>query len=89
MLQSIPGCKHLQIPPHITCTHAIAYHHTVYDAILNAVPDNAIDVALWVRKHLAIDQFYSYSLRPSSFLTRPVIAAQENMMFKETRVFED
>jgi hypothetical protein len=85
----IPGCQHLQIPTLITCTHAIAYHHTVYDAILNAVPDNAIDVALWVRTHLAIDQFYTFSLRPLSFLTCPVIAAQENMMSEETRVFDD
>jgi hypothetical protein len=89
LLQSVPGCKYLQIPAQISCTHAIAYHHTVYDAILNAVPDNAIDVALWVRTHLAIDQFYTYSLRPLSFLTCPVIAAQENMMSEETRLFDD
>jgi hypothetical protein len=89
LLQSVAGCKHLQIPTEIRCTHAIAYHHTVYDAILNAVPDNAIDVVPWVRTHLAIDQFYTYSLRASSFLTCPVIAAQENMMSEETRLFDD
>lgn len=88
-LQSIPGCPHLQIPAQITCTHAIAYHHSVYDAILNAVPDNAIDVARWVRTHLAIDQFYTFSLRASSFLTCPVIASQESILSKETRVFDD
>ena len=89
LLQSVPGCQHLQIPDHITCLHAIAYHHTVYDAILNAVPDNAIDVARWVGTHLATDQFYTYSLRPLSFLTCPVIAAQENMMSEEIRAFDD
>ena len=88
-LKNIPGCRHLLIPTLITCTHAIAYHHTIYDAILNAVPDNAVDVALWVGKHLAIDQFYTRRLGASSFLTWPVIAAQEVLLSEEARVFED
>jgi hypothetical protein len=52
-------------------------------------PDNVIDAALWVRTHLAINQFYTYSLKASSVLTCPVIAAQENMMSEEARVFDD
>jgi hypothetical protein len=77
--RTIPGCRHLVIPDSITCTHAIAYHHTVYDAILNAVPANATDVALWARTHRAIDQFYTYSLRASSFLTWPIVSTQTSI----------
>jgi len=46
--RSVQGCRNLMAPTVITCTHAIAYHHSVYDAILGAVPDNAPDVALWL-----------------------------------------
>ncbi len=88
-LQQIPGCEHLLIPGRITCTHAIAYHHSVYDAILDAVPENPVDVALWIREHLAIDQFYTMSLGASSLLTWPVIATQSSILGEETGVFED
>jgi hypothetical protein len=88
-LLNITGCQHLLSPGLISCTHAIAYHHTVYDAILNAVPENAVDLAMWVRTHLAIDQFYTRSLKPSSFLTWPVIATQESILCEEVRVFDN
>jgi hypothetical protein len=87
--RTVPECRHLVIPDSITCTHAIAYHHTVYDAILNAVPANATDVALWARTHLAVDQFYTYSLRASSYLTWPVISTQSSILGSEERVFDD
>jgi hypothetical protein len=88
-LQPIPGCEHLLIPGRITCTHAIAYHHSVYDAILDAVPESPVDVALWIRQHLAIDQFYTARLGASSLLTWPVIATQSSILEEETGVFED
>jgi hypothetical protein len=88
-LQKIPGCEHLVIPSRITCTHAIAYHHSVYDAILDAIPESAVGVALWIREHLAIDQFYTASLGAASLLTWPVIATQSSILEAETGVFED
>jgi GR25 family glycosyltransferase involved in LPS biosynthesis len=87
-LKEAPGCPHLLIPEWITCTHAIAYHHTVYDAILNAVPEDVVDAALWIRAHLAIDQFYTTKMGVKSFLTQPVIAAQECLLDQESREFE-
>jgi len=89
MLQKIPECEHLVVPGQITCTHAIAYHHSVYDAILDAIPENPVDVALWIRKHLAIDQFYTGHLEASALLTWPVIATQTSILAAETGVFED
>jgi len=88
-LRAVPGCEHLVIPAQITRTHAIAYHHTIYDAILNAVPDTAADVAVWTRAHLAIDQFYTASLPASRFMVYPVIATQDSIRASETRVFDE
>jgi hypothetical protein len=88
-LRDVPGRNNLSIPTLITCTHAIAYHCSVYDAILNTVPDNPIDVARWVRAHAAIDQFYTLKLKPSSFITSPVIATQGSILAEENRVFDE
>jgi hypothetical protein len=88
-LQPVPGCPHLVIPGWISCTHAIAYHRSVFDAILEGVPDSAVDVALWARTHLAIDNYYRVSLRASSYLTWPIVATQSSILPQEKREFED
>ena len=56
------GCRFLLKPTkgHLTCTQAIAYHHTVYDKILGDVPDNEVDMQQWLDKHYGIDQYYRY-----------------------------
>lgn len=87
-LDSALGCRHLSPPAVMMYTHAIAYHHTVYDAILNAVPDKALDAALWLRKQGGIDRFYTSSLGALSFLTCPPIAATDRIL-SEARVFDD
>lgn len=74
----VPGCKHLEVPIQFAGTQAIAYHHSIYDAILRAVPDTPADVALWSRTHPGIGQFYASSLEASSFITGPVIAAGDS-----------
>jgi hypothetical protein len=89
LLESVPECPHLRIPGWISCTHAIAYHRSVYDAILEAVPDNAVDIALWLRTNVAIDKFYNQTLGASSYLTWPVIASQWSIMEEEVSEFED
>src|SRR5579871_15007 len=88
-LQDVPGCHSLKVPGWITCTHAIAYHRSVYHRILEAVPDNAVDVALWLRDNLAIDKFYNSTLGALSFLTWPVIVTQSSILSAELRPFED
>jgi hypothetical protein len=85
----VPDCLHLVIPAQITCTHAITYHRSVYDQILAAVPDNAIDVARWLTKQRGIDQFYTLELGASTYLTNPVIATQSSILPAEDRQFEE
>ena len=87
-MQAIPGCQNLVIPGWITCTHAIAYHHSAYDAILDSVPETAADVAIWNRKHEAIDKFYNSRFCESAFLISPVIATQSSILSAEDRQFE-
>lgn len=85
----IPGRKHLARPKATTCTQSLVYHRSVYDRILKAVPDNAVDVALWLRDNVAIDQFYAFRLDASFFLVEPVIASQPNLFQRETRTFDE
>jgi glycosyltransferase involved in cell wall biosynthesis len=84
-----PGCQYLEVPHGLTCTHAIAYNHTIYDRILSDVPATASGVALWCRKHFAIDAYYSNSLDGLHLLTCPVIATQKSLLRQETRAFDD
>ena len=84
----IPGHKYLVRPVSTTCTQSLIYHRSVYDRILDAVPDKAVDVALWLRHNLAIDQFYAYSLDASLFLMEPVIATQPILFDRETCEFD-
>ena len=83
----IAGCEHLRVANRVTCTHAIAYHCSVYDLILDAVPATAIDVALWVHSEQAIDQFFN-RLPATRLLTWPVIATQTSIIEDEIRVFD-
>ena len=69
-----PGCRLLPLPGPIPCTHAMVYHRSAYQRILGAVPDNATDVALWLRKHGGLDDFYAAELAVPSFLMLPVFA---------------
>jgi len=87
--QRVPGCEHIVRPAQITCTHAIAYHQSVYDAILEAVPESPVELAEWVKTHLAIDQFYTFTLKAATFLAQPVIATQDSILPREKRLFEN
>jgi hypothetical protein len=85
----IPGCQHLLRPKATTCLQSLVYHRSVYDRILDAVPDNAVDVALWLRDNVAIDQFFAFGLDACLLLMEPVIATQPNLMDRETRQFDE
>lgn len=55
--------KHLEIPVGCTCTHGLAYHESIYDFILNSLPDNPNGMKEWCKKHAAIDQWLMYHLQ--------------------------
>jgi hypothetical protein len=69
-----PGNRPLPLPGAVPYTHAMVYHRSAYDRILDALPDNAADLALRIRKHRDLDHFYAAELRLPSFLMLPVFA---------------
>jgi glycosyl transferase family 2/glycosyl transferase family 25 len=87
--QPLPGCNHLAKAGSITCTHAVAYHESVYERVLEAVPDDPVDSAIWANSHLAIDQYYAFKLDAVRLITCPVIATQDSILSAETRSFDD
>lgn len=60
-----PHCHYLKTLTGSTCTQALAYNHSSYDYILNALPDNIEDMAHWCKKHAAIDQWLMYKMQGS------------------------
>lgn len=85
--EKAPGCTHLEIPHHLTCTHAIAYHRSIYDRILNDVPESPSAVALWLRKNFGIDQYYARAFDGLQLLTSPTIASQGSILKQESQSF--
>lgn len=82
-----PGCRHLEIPIGLTCTHAIAYNHTVYDSLLADLPARPSEMAIWLETHRGIDQYYASSFKGEVLLVRPPVATQPNLKAHETRSF--
>jgi hypothetical protein len=70
----LPGCQPLPIRGVIPHTHAMVYHRSAYDLILDALADNAADLALGIRKRQSLADFYAAELRVLSFLIVPAIA---------------
>ncbi len=82
-----PGCAALEEPPGLTTSHAIAYHAAIYDRILEDVPSTPSAMALWLRTHHGIDQYYARALDGVHLLTRPVVASQPSILDQETQRF--
>lgn len=75
----LPGKKTLERAYRVTCGHAIAYNHTIFDRLLTDLPDNENDMKVWLEKTLAIDQ-YIYRLDIKKVLARPMLAMQPNIL---------
>jgi hypothetical protein len=85
--ETVPGCQYLEQPHGLTCTHAIAYHESIFDRVLSDVPATPSAAALWLRQHHGIDQYYARSLDGLHLVTNPVIAAQASILGQEERTF--
>src|SRR5262249_14321960 len=82
-----PGCQYLKAASGVTWTHAIAYHASMFDRVLAEVPETPSAVALWLRKHLGIDQYYA-KIFDGSLITSPLIASQGSILAQETERFK-
>ena len=86
--EKAPGCRHLEIARGATCTHAIAYHSSVYERILAEIPETPSRVALWLRKNHGIDQYLARRFDGSHLIVSPIVASQGSILGEETRDFE-
>lgn len=82
------GCSNLiEVPKfRLTCTHAIAYHRSVYAQILDEIPDNEIDMPKWLKKNYAIDQYLCridsrYLIFPKPF-SQPGLVVNEDPTYR-------
>jgi len=81
--QSFPyaeGSHVLQRPSGLTCTHAVAFHHTAYDQILAEIPEEqGPEFDAFIATHLAIDQYLPHRIADGAYralLTSPRVATQ-------------
>ncbi|HJN93287.1 MAG TPA: glycosyltransferase family 25 protein, partial [Dehalococcoidia bacterium] len=49
------GCRHLERVSLMTCTQAVAYRDTIYDRLLDDLPDDPGTMAEWIEHNAAID----------------------------------
>jgi len=85
--EKAPGCRHLEIPHRVTCTHAIAYHESVYDRLLAEIPASPSGAALWLRRHYGIDQYFARALDGDLLIVSPIVASQESILPQESDSF--
>ncbi len=80
----LPGLQRLAQAGAVTCTHAVAYHESIYDRILSEVPADAPGMEAWLKTHHGIDQYYAFSLTENKYMLSPVIATQQNIVPMES-----
>jgi hypothetical protein len=85
-----PECRHLEIPGVITCSQAVAYHRPVFERLLADIPDTLAELAVWLRKHHAIDQYLAHELgHRARFVTAPSVATQQPILGQEDPLLRD
>lgn len=83
-----PGCRFLENPcTELTCSHAVAYHHSVYQKILDDLPDEKIAMRQWLSTYGGIDQY----LRgiDGRYLASPVVSSQPPLLAQEDPASRD
>ena len=75
------GCRHLERVSQLTCTHAVAYRHTVYDRLLREMPGDVESMTSWIERHAAIDQYLNTIER--RYVTWPILATQPALLPQE------
>jgi len=85
--RNIDGCKYLQSPEQLTCTHAVAYSSEFFGKILDELPENQESMTGWIKKHIAIDQYLTHQDR--LVVMSPVVATQQNILQKEDEVMRN
>ena len=75
----LPGANRLAKAGSVTCTHAVAYHRSIYDRILRDAPGTYAGMEAWLQTHRGIDQYYAFSINEDKYLLSPVVASQRSI----------
>ena len=79
-----PPFAHLERPAHLTTTHAVAYNARIFDRLLSVLPENADDMAAWIERWGAIDQYLpAIFAELEVFVTAPAVATQGSILDQE------
>ncbi len=76
----LQGATRLAEAGAVTCTHAVAFHHSVFDRILTEVPASFAGMEEWLRVHHGIDQYFAFHISQGKYLVSPVVATQANIL---------
>lgn len=77
----LPHCDCLERPEGMTCAHALAYHETFYDRLLQDLPSDIEGMSLWIKNHAGIDQYLPR--QGGLVVMSPVIATQATILASE------
>lgn len=78
----VPGCNFLQTADDICCSFAVAYHRSVFDRILDEIPENPAEAAIWLQQWERLDRYHLHAARfeGQHFTARPVVAAKRSQI---------
>ncbi|MCP4997856.1 MAG: glycosyltransferase [Hyphomicrobiales bacterium] len=75
----LPDSSVLERAEGITCIHAIAYNHSVFDRLLADIPGDIDGMSAWLQTHLGIDQYFA-GLNAKMLVTRPMLSMQRELL---------
>ena len=79
--EKVADCSFLLKASCLTCTHALAYNNTVYDQILEDLPESVEEMEPWIQDNLAIDQYLRKVV--GALLASPTVASQVELLPQE------
>ncbi|WP_439638138.1 glycosyltransferase family 25 protein, partial [Spirulina sp.] len=83
-----PDCQALEHPCRvITCTHALAYHASVFEKMLRDIPPDVAGVAVWNQTNYAIDQYLCGI--EGRYASRPALSSQPYLLPQEDPALRD
>ncbi|MBI3796007.1 MAG: PqqD family peptide modification chaperone [Deltaproteobacteria bacterium] len=82
------GCRFLASPgPELTCSHAVAYHQSVYQRIVDDLPGDIEGMREWIKTSYAIDQYLGKI--DKRYLAAPVVSSQPFLLAQEEASYRD
>lgn len=76
----VEGCTYLEAVRGVTTTHALAYHHRVYDRLLAELPDDVVGMRAWLNSNNSIDKYLANTVTAGAHRVRPQVAAQAGLL---------